>query len=218
MPGSLAGLVGGSHAAARLAYLQGLLSQVDRKNGWHLAGHAGELTPDGMQRLLNQAGWDVDAVRDELRSYVAERLGDPRAVLVVDETGFGKKGAKSVGVARQRPGRCAEAGVPDQVAFRTKPQLAQALLERAVTAGVPAGWVTGDTVYEGDRRLRIWLEERAVADVRAVGAPSRCGPGPTAARARFPPSGCSRSCRPSSGCASVPDRVPRANASLTGPG
>lgn len=87
-----------------LAYLQGLLSQVDRKNSWHLAEHAGELTPDGMQRLLNQAGWDADAVRDELRSYVAEHLSDPRAVLVVDETGFCKKGAKSVGVARQYTG------------------------------------------------------------------------------------------------------------------
>ena len=87
-----------------LAYLQGLLSQVDRKNGWQLAEHAGELTPDGMQRLLNQAGWDADAVRDELRSYVVEHLGDPRAVLVVDETGFCKKGAKSVGVARQDTG------------------------------------------------------------------------------------------------------------------
>ena len=75
-----------------LAYLQGLLSQVDRKDSWQLAEHAGELTPDGMQRLLNQAGWDADAVRDELRSYVAERLGDPRAVLVVDETGVSQEG------------------------------------------------------------------------------------------------------------------------------
>ena len=87
-----------------LAYLQGLLGQADRKNSWQLAEHAGELTPDGMQRLLNQAGWDVDAVRDELRSYVVEHLGDPQAVLVVDETGFCKKGAKSVGVARQYTG------------------------------------------------------------------------------------------------------------------
>ena len=91
-----------------LAYLQGLLGQVDRKNSWHLAEPAGERTPDGMQRLPNQAGWDADAVRDELRTYVVEQLGDSRAGLVVDETGFCKKGTKSVGVARQdtrgRPG------------------------------------------------------------------------------------------------------------------
>jgi hypothetical protein len=63
---------------------------------------------------------------------------------------------------------CAEAGVPEQFAFRTKPQLTQAMLERAVTAGVTAGWVTGDTIYGGDRRLRIWLEKQAIAYVLAV--------------------------------------------------
>jgi SRSO17 transposase len=86
-----------------LAYLQGLLGQVDRKNSWQLAEHAGELTPDGMQRLLNRAGWDADAVRDELRRYVVEHLGDPQAVLVVDETGFCKKGTKSVGWLARTP-------------------------------------------------------------------------------------------------------------------
>ena len=68
------------------------------------------------------------------------------------------------------PARCAEAGVPDQIAFHTKPQLAQAMLERAVTAGLPAGWVTADTIYGGDRRLRIWLEEQAIAYVLAARA------------------------------------------------
>ena len=71
MPGSLGGLVSLSHAAGALAYLQGLLGQVDRKNSWHLAEHAGELTPDGMQRLLNQAGWDADAVRDDAAAATA---------------------------------------------------------------------------------------------------------------------------------------------------
>src|ERR687884_1263257 len=87
-----------------LAYLRGLTSPVERKNGWQLAEQAGERTPDGMQRLLATADWDADAVRDDLRAYVVEHLGDPAAVLVIDETGFVKKGTKSVGVQRQYSG------------------------------------------------------------------------------------------------------------------
>ena len=87
-----------------LGYLRGLLSPVARKNGWQLAEHVGERTPDGVQRLLNAAAWDAEAVRDELRAYVVERLADPEAVLLVDETGFIKKGTHSVGVKRQYSG------------------------------------------------------------------------------------------------------------------
>jgi SRSO17 transposase len=191
-----------------LAYLQGLLSQVERKNSWWLAEQAGEQTPDGMQRLLNGAGWDADGVRDDLRNYVVEQLGDPQAVLVLDETGFVKKGDRSAGAQRQYTGtagkqencqvavflayaasggvalvdrdlylpkswtddrvRCRLAGVPEEVGFKTKPQLGQAMLERALAAGVPFGWVTGDTVYGGDRRLRVWLESHAIRHVMAV--------------------------------------------------
>jgi SRSO17 transposase len=86
------------------ALLRGLLSGAERKNGWQLAEQAGDQTPDGMQRLLNHARWDPDAVRDDLRDYVAEHLGDPGGVLVVDETGFLKKGTKSAGVQRQYSG------------------------------------------------------------------------------------------------------------------
>jgi SRSO17 transposase len=86
-----------------LAYLRGLLGQLERKNGWTLAEAAGEVSPDGMQRLLRTADWNADAVRDELRSYVVERLGQG-GVLIVDETGFIKKGARSAGVARQYTG------------------------------------------------------------------------------------------------------------------
>ena len=189
-------------------YLQGRLSPVERKNGWQLAERLGEATPDGVQRLLNGATWDADAVRDDLRAYVVAHLGDPSAVLVVDETGFLKKGEKSVGVQRQYSGtagriencqigvflayaasagrafldrelylpadwaaaesRRAEAGVPAEIAFRTKPGLAQVMLARALDAGVPCGWVAGDEVYGGDRRLRVWLEERDVPHVLAV--------------------------------------------------
>src|SRR5207248_1130580 len=87
-----------------LAYLRGLLSGVERKNGWQLAEFAGDASPDGIQEFLNRSPWDADAVRDDLRTYVVERLGDPAAVLVVDETGFLKKGTKSVGVQRQYSG------------------------------------------------------------------------------------------------------------------
>jgi SRSO17 transposase len=85
-------------------YLAGLLDRVERKNGWQLAEHLGEAGPQGVQRLLNAADWDVDAVRDDLRAYVTEHLGDPAGVLIVDETGFLKKGTKSVGVQRQYSG------------------------------------------------------------------------------------------------------------------
>src|SRR3954469_5571587 len=86
-----------------LAYLRGLLGQAERKNGWTLAEAAGEVSPDGMQRLLRTADWNAEVVRDELRGYVVERLG-PSGVLIVDETGFIKKGSRSAGVARQYTG------------------------------------------------------------------------------------------------------------------
>jgi SRSO17 transposase len=85
-------------------YLAGLLERVERKNGWQLAEQLGEPGPQGVQRLLNAADWDVDAVRDDLRAYVTEHLGHPAGVLIVDETGFLKKGTKSVGVQRQYSG------------------------------------------------------------------------------------------------------------------
>jgi SRSO17 transposase len=85
-------------------YLAGLLDRVERKNGWQLAAHLGEAGPQGVQRLLHAADWDVDVVRDDLRSYVTEHLGDPAGVLIVDETGFLKQGTKSVGVQRQYSG------------------------------------------------------------------------------------------------------------------
>jgi SRSO17 transposase len=194
-----------------LAYLKGLLSPTKRKNGWQLAEQAGEKNPDGIQRLLNNALWDADAVRDDLREYVVAHLGEEqaeRAVLVVDETGFLKKGTKSVGVKRQYSGtagriencqigvflayasskghtlldrdlylpkewaedeaRRKEAGVPEEVQFATKPQLARKMLERALEASVPCKWVTADEIYGGDRNLRRWLEQQEQAFVLAV--------------------------------------------------
>ena len=84
-----------------LAYLQGILSSIERKNGWQLAEHAREATPYGMQRLLSQAVWDADLVRDDLREYVLEQLGQESAILVIDESSFPKRGDKSAGVGVQ---------------------------------------------------------------------------------------------------------------------
>ena len=181
-------------------YLAGLLGRVERRNGWQVAEQIGERSPDGVQRLLRTARWDADAVRDDLRAYVVEHLGDPVAALVIDETGFLKKGTHSAGVARQYSGtagrienaqigvflayasphghafldralylpqgwtddpeRCRAAGIPKDVIFATKPVLAQRMLARAFTAQVPAAWVTGDSVYGNDSKLRFWLQSQ----------------------------------------------------------
>src|SRR6266480_7601052 len=84
-----------------LAYLQGILSSIERKNGWQLAEHAREATPYGMQRLLASAVWEADLVRDDLRSYVLEQLREQEAIVVIDETSFPKRGKKSAGVKVQ---------------------------------------------------------------------------------------------------------------------
>jgi SRSO17 transposase len=86
------------------AYLRGLLSPIERKNGWQLAEEAGLATPYAMQYLLNRAVWESDEVRDRLQAYVREMMAGPDGMLVIDETGFLKKGKKSVGVQRQYSG------------------------------------------------------------------------------------------------------------------
>ncbi len=102
----IAGRFGRSEPRQRVGtYLRGLLAGLERKNGWTLAEHAGAVSPDGMQRLLRTADWDVDGVRDDLRGYVLDELGDDGSgVFVVDETGFVKKGVRSAGVQRQYTG------------------------------------------------------------------------------------------------------------------
>ena len=162
-----------------VAYVRGLMSHVPRKNGWQLAEYVGDNSPDGIQRLLNAAVWDEDGVRDDLRDYVIEEMGAAEATLIIDETGFLKKGTHSVGVKRQYSGtagriencqigvflaytsekghalidrelylpqewvadttRRQAARVPDQVKFQTKPELAQHMLERALTQVFPVG-------------------------------------------------------------------------------
>ena len=101
----IAGRFGRAEPRARVReYVSGLVAGLERKNGWTLAERAGEVSPDGMQRLLRRADWDVDGVRDDVRGYVIEHLGDPGGVLIADETGFIKKGTRSAGVQRQYSG------------------------------------------------------------------------------------------------------------------
>ena len=200
-----------SRAEAReraVNYLRGLLSPVERKNSWQLAEEAGDETPYATQHLLGRAVWSADEVRNDLRDYVVKHLGCEDGVLVVDETGFLKKGTKSAGVQRQYSGtagriencqigvflayvsregrtfldrelylpqswaddpeRRAEAGVPPEVKFATKPALSRKMIEGAQQAGVPFQWVTGDEVYGNDSQMRRWLEGRKILYVLAV--------------------------------------------------
>jgi SRSO17 transposase len=168
-----------------------------------------------MQDFLTRTRWDAEAVRDDLQDYVVEHLGDEKAVLVLDETGFVKKGTRSVGVKRQYSGTAGRiencqvavflgyasrhgralidralylpedwaadeerrrvAGVPEDVAFATKPKLGRAMLERAVAAGVPCAWVAADSVYGGDYAL--WLERQPIGYVVAVTSKQRAPSG-----------------------------------------
>jgi SRSO17 transposase len=103
--GRIAGRFARAEPRARVReYVSGLVAGLERKNGWTLAERAGEVSPDGMQRLLRRADWDIGGVRDDVRDYVVEHLGDRDGVLIADETGFIKKGTKSAGVQRQYSG------------------------------------------------------------------------------------------------------------------
>jgi SRSO17 transposase len=104
-------------------YLECLLAQVDRKNGWQLAEYAGDATPKNIQHFIGRAKWDADQVRDDLQDYVEKQLGAPDGVLIVDETGFLKKGSKSAGVARQysgTAGRIENSQIGVFMAYRSK--------------------------------------------------------------------------------------------------
>ena len=190
------------------AFLDGLLSGVARKTGWLLAEQAGASRPYRMQSLLGRSRWKADGLRDSVRTYAVEALGDADGVLVVDETGFLKKGTHSVGVARQYSGtagriencqvgvflsyasrfghalidrrlylpkdwaddaaRCAEAAIPADTGFATKPEIARDLIASALDAGIPCAYVLADAVYGSDKSLRVMLERREQPHVLAV--------------------------------------------------
>jgi len=201
-----------------LLYLQAILSDIPRKNGWQIAEHARQARPYGMQRLQARAVWDQDGVRDALRCFVCQTLlpdqptpatdASPFPVLIIDESGLPKRGHHSAGVGRQYCGVtgrvencqvgvflsyvtvlghalidrelylpqdwCADAvrrqaaHIPETITFQTKPELAQRMLARALSAGVPIGWVVADSVYGHSPDLRLFLEERALGYALAV--------------------------------------------------
>jgi SRSO17 transposase len=174
-------------AASASLFLDGLLGSEPRKTGWMRAEAAGDPGPWRQQAILGRGHWDADALRDIVRDYALETLADADAVLVLDETGFLKKGDASCGVARQYtgsvgkvtncqigvfaayvsrhghafidralylpkswtsdPARRVAAHIPAAIGFATKPQLGWQMIRRAIDAGVPFAWVTGDTVY-----------------------------------------------------------------------
>ena len=124
--GRIAGRFAAGGTRRRLRrFVLGLLADLPRKNCWTIAEQAGDADPHGMQRLLCRASWDADAVRDDVRDYVVEHLGDTDAVLVVDETGDLKKGTCTVGVQRQytgTAGRIENAQVAVYLAYAGRPR------------------------------------------------------------------------------------------------
>ena len=190
------------------AFIDGLLSGTERKTGWMLAEEAGLDRPYRIQSLLGRSAWSAEALRERVQDYAMAALGDQHGVLVVDETGFVKKGVHSVGVTRQYSGtagriensqvgvflgyasryghtlidrrlylpkdwaedreRRRKAGVPEDVAFMTKPAMAREMIAGVLNAGIPCAWVLADALYGSDYKLRRMLEDRGQAYVLAV--------------------------------------------------
>jgi SRSO17 transposase len=191
-------------------YLRGLLSSLQRKNGWTIAEHVGEPEPKALQRLLNLSPWDADTLLDLNRAYAMEHLADPGGILVADPTGFAKKGTKSVGVQRQYsgtlgrvdncqiatflcyvtpgrdrvlidrrlyvpetswladPGRCADAGVPPDLAFATRPAQVIEMIRAARAVNVPFAWFTADEEFGQNPGLCDYLQTDHIPYVMAV--------------------------------------------------
>jgi SRSO17 transposase len=226
----------GNQGQAR-RFVQGLLIGGDRRSAENIAEAVEGGVVRSAQKFLGQGRWDGDDVLRELQGHVGEAFGDPDGVLNVDESGFPKKGTKSVGVKRQYAGclgrtdncqigvfvnyhtaaghtlidrrlflpeewandapRRKEAGVPEEVIFRTKPELALEMVQAAVTRGLPFRWVTADSVYgesptfvQGVRGLgkwyvvdvgcdaRVWLQEPEVIPAGTKGRRGRPTAGP----------------------------------------
>lgn len=192
------------------AYVRGLCSSVDRKNSWQLAEFIGENDPYGIQNLLYRASWDVEKTCGKLIIAAGKYLlkPDEQGVLIVDETGFLKKGKHSAGVQRQYSGtagriensqigvflalagslgrtlidsrlylpkewcedvpRREAAGIPDEIAFQTKQQLAQSMLSKAFSLGLRPEWVLADAAYGDDSKFRTFLRENNQPYVVAI--------------------------------------------------
>lgn len=191
-------------------YVRGLLSPLERKNGWTIAEHLGEPEPKALQRFLNLSPWDVEKLLGLNREYAMEHLADPGGILVADPTGFAKKGTHSVGVQRQYsgtlgridncqiatflayvtpgrdrvlldrrlylpkeswvadPARCAAAGVPPEVGFKTRPQQVREMIDAALEASVPFAWFTADEEFGQNPGLCDYLDTTGIPSVMAV--------------------------------------------------
>ena len=199
-----------------LEYLRGLLSPVERKNGWQLAEQAGDSTPYGVQRLVSTYQWDADLVRDDLRDYVVQHLGDAEGVLVVDETGFLKKGDKSVGVQRQysgTAGRIENCQIGVFLAYNSAkgralldrelylPQVWVEDRERRREAGVPADAALRTKGQLAREMLEGWWNRRFPSagspQMRSTAVTGTCGCGWSEWMSRMCwPSSAARSCGP----------------------
>ncbi|MFI6262917.1 IS701 family transposase [Micromonospora sp. NPDC051006] len=193
---------------AAAGFVNGMLADLEVKTCWQLAEQAGHARPDAMQQLLYRAVWDADAVRDDLRTLIVGRLGDPEGVLVPDETGDLKKGTHTVGVQRQYtgtagrienaqvavfmtyagqrghtlidrrlylpaswtndPDRMQAAGVPEQIGFAKRWELAADMITAAVEAAVPARWAAADEAYGNSSTFRSRLRKLGLGYVLAV--------------------------------------------------
>jgi SRSO17 transposase len=191
-----------------IKYICGLLCPIERKNGWQMAEALGDSTPYAIQQFLYRGRWEANDLRDSTRDYIKANMNSEDGVLVVDETGFLKKGNKSVGVKRQYSGtagriensqvgvfltyaapqgftiidrelyipeewiddknRCEEAGIPETVEFKTKPQMALDMMKSAYQADVAFSWVTADSVYGDSGYISRWLESIEKSYVLAV--------------------------------------------------
>lgn len=191
-------------------YVRGLLSPLQRKNGWTIAEHVGEPEPKALQRFLNLSPWDGDALVKINRDYAMEHLAHPEAILVADPTGFAKKGTKSAGVQRQYsgtlgrvdncqiatflayvtpdrdralidrrlympqeswlgdPDRCAEAGVPAELTFKTRPEQVVDMIQTAREDQMPFAWFTADEEFGQNPGLCSFLQEEQIPYVMAV--------------------------------------------------
>jgi len=196
----------GTQAAKK--YLTGLLSPIEHKNNWQISEALGETTPYLLQQFLYRGRFNPDKLKDQLQNYVNEKLGDPDAALIIDDTGFLKQGKRSCGVKRQYsgtagriencqigvfltyasqkghtpidrrlyipkdwfddPARCKKAGIPAEIEFQTKPEMALDMIKQATAAGVAYRWVAGDCAYGDYRTMRIWLEEQRKCYVLCV--------------------------------------------------
>jgi SRSO17 transposase len=188
--GEIAALIGGRFSRSELreralTYLRGLLSPVERKNGWQLAEEAGDQTPYATQHLLGRAVWSADEVRDDLREYVVKHLGDEDGVLVVDETGFLKKGTKSAGVRRQysgTAGRVENCQIGVFLAYATKQ--GRTFLDRELY--LPREWAEDKERMAGARipkeaafATKLVLARRMIERARQGGVPFRWVTGDT---------------------------------------